>query len=57
MFYIYMLATVLVFGIGAYMVKTYYPKGWATPPVLSGIAFILLTAPIIVALLLSAGLP
>lgn len=33
---------IIVLGIGVYMVSVHHKTGWTKPPVLSGIAFILI---------------
>jgi|GEM_PF-6153025 len=40
-----MIFDVAVLAIGIYMVYKNFDKGWQSPPVLSGIAFILLALP------------
>ncbi|GEM_PF-3354182 len=50
MFYLFASTTILVFLIGIFMVAAYRKGGWLTPPVLSGIAFILLSLPALVRL-------
>ena len=47
---LYALFGVVVFAIGVLMVAKHYKGGWMTPPVLSGIAFILLTLPSILSM-------
>jgi len=47
---LYILFNGAVFVIGLIMIQKNYSNGWMTPPVLSGIAFVLISLPSIIAL-------
>lgn len=51
MFTVYLLLQLAVLAIGIFMVAKHHKNGWATPPVLSGIAFILISLPSLLAMI------
>ncbi len=49
---LFITANILVLLIGIFMIGKYSGQGWVTPPTLSGLAFILISLPVVLTLFL-----
>jgi len=50
MSYLFIIFNIAVFTIGLLMINKHYKNGWDKPPVLSGIAFVLIALPSILSI-------